>query len=159
VLVAGQGGERPIDATLGDARPLGGGGDVPVVPVDSVPVIQFHAPPVVGGAATFTAPLVAPPNRTSDDFVSVGGGRKVKYTLTAIKLDPPVAGAGTLPAVWRPEQSSGPQGSKTNIDLALMSRVPTTGEHALERSHDLDLQVEQRWRDLCVPVAPPVCSL
>ncbi|MDC0666395.1 hypothetical protein [Nannocystis radixulma] len=157
VLVAGQGGERPIDATLGDARPFGGPGEMPEVPVDSVPVIQLHAPPVVSGASTFTAPLAVPPNKTADDFIDVGGGRQVKYTITSIAISPPVAGAGTIPATWRPEQGSGPQGSKTNIDLALMSRVPTPGEHALERSNDLDLQVEQRWGGLCTPIAKPVC--
>src|SRR5690606_5064646 len=103
---------------------------MPEVPIDSVPVIQFHAPPVVAGAATFTSPLTAPPNRTADDFIGVGDDRKVKYTLTSITISPPVADASSIPTVWRPEQFSGPQGSKTNIDLALMSRVPSTGEHA-----------------------------
>ncbi|MBZ5709949.1 hypothetical protein [Nannocystis pusilla] len=159
VLVAGQGGERPIDASLGDARPLGGAGELPEVPVDSVPVLQLHAPPVVSGASTFTAPLAVPPNKTPDEFIDVGGGRQVKYTITSIAISPPVAGAGPIPATWRPGQGSGPQGSETRIDLALMSRVPTPGEHALERSHDLDLQVEQRWGGLCTPIARPVCVL
>lgn len=159
VLIAGQGGERPIDASLGDARPLAGPGAVPVVPIDSVPVIQLHAPPQVSGASTFTGPLTPPPNRTADDFVDVGGGRKVRYRIDSLTLSPPVPGAATVPSAWRPELLPGPQGAKTNIDLALMSRVPTTGEHALERSNDLDLQVEQRWDGLCTPVAPPVCTL
>lgn len=167
VLVAGQGGDAPIDATLGDARPVGGGGDIPVVPVDSVPVVQFHAPPVVSGASTFTQPLVAPPNRTPDDFIEVGGKRRVKYVLTSISLSPPVAASTTIPAAWRPEvvppppsqSGAGHNSAKTNIDLALMSRVPTTGEHALERSSDLDLQVSYQWGGLCDEIAPPVCVL
>ena len=170
VLTAGQGGDRPIDASLGDAvllTALGAvppGAQVPVVPIDTVPVIQFHASPrLASPLATFTAPIVPSPGlAVPDGWINAGGGRQLRYLLKEIALDPPLVLPGAVappPATWRREQSPGPQGANTNIDLALFSRAPVTAERALERSTELNTQVTTRWGDLCTPVAPPACVL
>jgi hypothetical protein len=164
VLTAGQGGDRPIDASLGDASHEHPDGSVtgtqPTVPVDSVPVIQFGASPTVTGATTFTQPLVTSPQQTADGFIPVGGGREARYELKEISLSPTLAaGAGLPPATWRTERPPDPKSADTTIDLALMSRAPTVASRALERSTELDAQIQRRWGDLCNPVAPPVCVL
>jgi hypothetical protein len=163
VLTAGQAENRPIDASLGDAPRVGSSAPIlENVPIDSVPVIQFHAAPDVSGAATFTEALVTPPGATPGFELDVGGGRKVKYVLKEIALASPVAlpaGAAKPPATWRADVTAPSGGAKTNIDLALMSRVPMHGERAIERSSDLHEIVTTRWADLCTPVAPPACVL
>jgi hypothetical protein len=174
VLTAGQA-DRAIDASLGDAFrvPTPGGAipaatadpatdPVPTVPIDSVPVLQLRASPLVSATTTFTKPLVASPRQTPGGWTDVGGGRQVKYVLKEIVLDPPLptTTAGLPPATWRTETN--PQqvsAAKTNIDLALMSRVPTHGERALERSSELTESVTVRWDGACDPVAPAVCVL
>lgn len=163
ILTAGQAGDgnRPIDGSLGNAQPEpAAGATKPVVSIDTVPIIQFHASPEVTGSITFTEPLKTPPFPTPGYYVDVGGERKVKYLLKEIRLDPPLpAVSGIPPATWRPDATAPPTGVKTNIDLALMSRVPISGERAIERSSDLHDIVNLRWEDLCTPVAPPVCVL
>jgi len=164
VLTAGQGGDRPIDASLGDASHEHPDGTVtgtqPTVPIDSVPVLQFGASPTVTGATTFTKPLVTSPQQTADGFIPVGGGREARYELKEISLSPTIAaGAGLPPATWRTERPPDPGSADTTIDLALMSRVPTVASRALERSTELDARIDRRWKDLCTPIAPPVCVL
>jgi hypothetical protein len=167
VLTAGQGGDRPIDASLGDAvalTPAGGvpaGATIPVVPIDSVPVIQMHASPKLGSpVSTFTQPLVASPGLLPDGWIEVGAGRQVRYELKAVELSPGLpAGAAKPPATWRRDQPPGSQGVDTAVDLALFSRVPATAERAFERSTELQEMVTTRWENLCDPVAPPACVL
>ncbi|HEV2757651.1 MAG TPA: DUF6603 domain-containing protein [Actinomycetota bacterium] len=157
VLTSGQGGDRPIDGSLGDATVSGSG---PSVPIDSVPVIQFHASPLVPSPATFTAPIATSPVQPPGGWVDVGGDRKVKYQLTKLTLSPPLpASTGSPKATWRPDAGATPTGVKTNVDLALFSSVPVQGERAMERSTDLDELVTLRWQDLCTPVAPAACIL
>ncbi|MFC8350045.1 hypothetical protein [Streptomyces sp. NPDC057280] len=158
VLTAGQGGDRPIDASLGDAARDASSG--PTVPIDTVPVIQFGASPLVAGATSFTTAIPGSPQQTADGFISVGGDREVRYDLRQISLSPPLPTApGLPPATWRTERAPNPNSADTSIDLALMSRAPTVAERALERSTDLDASITRRWSALCDPVAPPTCIL
>jgi hypothetical protein len=177
VITAGQGGDKPIDASLGDAIMLQPDGSLPsgiapdkilTVPIDSVPVIQFHASPILGsGFKTFTLPLNTAPGLMPDGWIDVGGGRRVRYILQEILLEEtssdgvktiPVF-APDVPATWRKDNSPGDNGVKTNIDLALFSRVPFVAPRALERSTELNELVKQRWSNLCQPIAPPTSVL
>ena len=175
VISAGQGGDRPIDASLGNAIELTASGnlppgvtanDVPSVPIDTVLVLQLQCSPRItdGSSAvtTFTQPLVTPPGLLPGGWVNAGGGRRVRYLLREIRLDRPFfvpTPAMDPPATWRREVPPGPQGANTYTDLALFSNVPTTGERALERSTDLNNLVTTRWENMCQPVAPPACVL
>jgi hypothetical protein len=158
VLVAGQGGDRPIDASIGEAVEAGDAAELPVVPIDTVPVMQFHASPLITNTTTFTEDLVPSPLQTPGGWIRVGGDRRVKYELTSLTLSPPVAGERP-DATWRRDAGTVPGGAKTNIDLALFSSVPMHGERALERSESLDELVHLEWEGLCDPVAPAVCVL
>jgi hypothetical protein len=166
IISAGRGATGPIDATLGDAVALDppSGGELPVVPIDSVPVLQMHAAPRVNdgtnSTSTFTEPLAFAPNLTPNGFINVGGGRQVRYFLKELTLDPPLpVGSAKPPATWRTDQAPQPQGVDTNVDLALFSRAPVTAINALERSTELSGQITDRWSGLCDPVAPPACVL
>jgi hypothetical protein len=187
VITAGQGGDRPIDASLGNAVELvrddGGfhrpdGMEDVIVPVDTVIVLQMHGPPAVRweedgtphSTETFTEPLEAAPGPPDDGWISVGGERRVGYTLKEIRLDHGLATEGELPpATWRRLTRSSPlpsgdevalpAGVDTNLDLALFSRAPFPAPYALERSSNLTGLITTRWENLCTPVAPPACVL
>lgn len=160
VLTAGQAGDgpRPIDSSLGNAVPVSSSAPLPIVPIDSVIVVQLLAPPHIDTATLFTQNPGTPP-APAGYVVNVGGDRSVEYRITSIQLSPGVTGSATVPATWRIDHTVPPGGSKLDIDLALLSRVPITGEHALERSSDLQDIVTTRWENLCDPIAPPVCVL
>jgi large repetitive protein len=160
VITAGQGGDRPIDASLGDALAVGAAGTPPVVPIDAVPVIQFSVTPTVDPAlTTFTKPLVTAPGLPPGGFVDVGAGPKVSYALVGLRLDGPAPAPGTPVATWRPDTATTPTGGKTNIDLALMSNVPLMGARALERSAEMDAVIDGIWGRVCDPIAPPAAVL
>ncbi|MEZ6062524.1 MAG: hypothetical protein R3C19_19450 [Planctomycetaceae bacterium] len=171
VIAAGQGGERPIDGSLGnaiDAATNPADADLPQVPIDSLPVLQFFcAPRVSDGSSsttTFTRPLTPAPNLTPNGWVSLGGDRRVRYFLREISLDqgflvPAGAADPKPPATWRRDVPPGAQGANTSVDLALFSNVPIHGERALERSTELNSSVKLRWENLCQKIAPPACVL
>ncbi len=162
VITAGQAGDRPIDASLGDAVPLASGADLPVVPIDSVPVIQFLTAPTLGsGLVTFTQPLVTAPTLPPGGWVQLGGTRRVTYELTKIALTggahPP--GPGTPKATWRPDPATSAASGTAAIDLALFSNVPLMGGRALERSTDLTVIVDGVFGEVCTSVAPATAVL
>ncbi|HWS87547.1 MAG TPA: hypothetical protein VN282_11325 [Pyrinomonadaceae bacterium] len=169
VIASGQGGDRPIDASLGDAATTSGG-DLPVVPIDAVPVLQLIAPPQVTPAtASYTESLkLAPGYVDVNGWSEVGGDVRSRYTLKSIKLFELVPdsgeaeadfGADLPPAVWRREPVEAANGQKTNLDLALGSRTPVTAAFALERSTELKTIVTEQWEGICEPAAPPACVL
>ena len=162
VITAGQGGDRPIDASLGDAVPTGGSGTLPVVPIDAVPVIQFlTAPTLASPLTTFTEPLVTAPTLPPGGWVKLGGERKVSYELTSIMLTgaTPAFAPGTPKATWRPDPAASQATGTAAVDLALFSNVPLMGARALERSTDLTAIVDGVFGGICVPVAPPAAVL
>lgn len=168
VLVVGQGGDRPIDASLGDAA-REGVTELPTVSIDTIPVIQFHASPLVGGATTFTEPLPPSPLQTPGGWIDVGGGRQVQYQLESLSISArrsdgtaiadPFLPDEAPPAAWRHEPGASAGGATTTVDLAVMSTAPVHGEFAIERSTILDGLVRATWSDLCAPPAPPTCVL
>lgn len=165
VITAGQGGDRPIDASLGDAVSTSASGTLPVVPIDSVPVVQFlTAPTVAAGLSTFTQPLVAASTLPPGGWVTLGGSRRVTYELTAITLSrvgggPLFSGAVAPRATWRPDPTASDAAGTAAVDLALFSNVPLMGARALERSTDLTAIVDGVFGGVCTPTAPPAAVL
>lgn len=163
VLVSGQGGNKPIDASLGNAVESPSSEDLPVVPIDTVIVLQMFASPLTSStSAPFAETLVSSPDIRPGGWLQLSKDTKVKYNLTAITLEQSNGTAYSdpqkVPATWRVERNSGEtltNGARTNVDLALFSRVPTTADRALERSSDLQKRIEIRWGNLCDQPAPP----
>ncbi|QLH06018.1 hypothetical protein [Nitrosopumilus ureiphilus] len=158
----GQGSERPIDASLGNAVAGDSGETLPVVPIDSVPVIQMIASPLVNNVATFTSTLRTPPSLsvTSEGigWLEMGGDTKVRYSLTSLQITPSVAPMEAS-AVWRRDYPPGQPGSNTNVELALFTTVPVAIEKALERSESLDNVVNEGWGNICDSIQQAVPTL
>ena len=182
VLTSGQGGERPIDASLGDAVLADAAppfASLPRVPIDSVPVIQMACSPHVGAvgeawdpgsnlvpATTYTDKLKLADGLGSDPTgYAQLGGRPLRYRVKEISLqrrkagsaDPfqPATWAEVPPAVWRRDPKASNDTANSRIDLALGSRTPTTAARALERSSELVTTITEQWADICTPAAPP----
>lgn len=177
VIAQGQGGGRPIDASLGNAVPVGETGVLPIVPIDSVPVLQFQYGVEASGvdqqisadSIIFDDAIKNCLTNPGADGVDLGGGnRKAHYSLKKVTLeardrgsgdiiDPPIPDppAGKVPVVWRPYNKPGGDTPQSLVDLALFSRIPDHHHSALERSDVLTRQLLSRWGDVCAPVAPP----
>jgi hypothetical protein len=179
VIPSGQGGSRPIDASLGDAvetvtnqgvlstlPPPVSAGQLNPVPVDTVPVLQFDyaadASNLNTPGNTFTAAVpqcAALPTSVGATAVSLGGGRTAVYALRQLTISPPLpSGDPPPPVVWRKNTSSN-DATATHVDLALFSRDPNLASHALERSTTLNGQLTSIWGGLCDSIAPPACVL
>jgi large repetitive protein len=171
-LVEGTATDRGVDTVLcrGTAD-----GSVPVVddgeggqrqvfvPIDSIPLLQLEAAPLMDSSAV-------------DGVLSgsVGGGAGwrqrgpnfVRYTISSVRLElvrlngaPPSPGTtpttdGPRPYTWR----QGPQptgGDAMPVDLAILDWRPTNVDKALLESPGLDTSVDEGWGHVCDPVAIP----
>lgn len=186
VLTSGQGGERPIDASLGNAVLAASApalAALPRVPIDSVPVVQLTCSPLVGAggevwdpgaslvpATTYTSALPLAEGLGSDPggYAQLGG-RPLRYRIKEVSLhrrkagsaDPfqPAVFTDVPPSVWRRDPKASNDTANSRIDLALGSRTPTTTARALERSSELKTLLENQWADICTPAAPPASVL
>lgn len=168
VIASGQGGDRPIDASLGDGVLVAASGlpqlsapaspGTPVeVPIDTVPVLQMqYGVDASAVTQTFTAPIPACPTYPGAPGVSLGGGRSAQYKLQQILIDPPLPVGTPPPAAWRPNKPA-KDTSQTQVDLALFSRNPNVANSAVERSTELSNSLVSIWGDACDPIAPPAC--
>ena len=172
VLTSGQGSSKPIDASLGNAQPLGTATTVSdpssllVVPIDTVPVIQFNSSPLLVAGFEASSFIKTPGNISGSNGVQqLTDDNSVEYKLKSITLTEAGGAAynsGTPdkpPGVWRVDRPNGGSLSDTSIDLATFSRTPSATEHALERSTDLQQNVTIRWENACKKAAPPASVL
>jgi hypothetical protein len=159
VIAQGQG-DRPIDASLGNALPAGGSGGtpMPLVPIDTVPVIQMlYGADVSAVSSTFTQPLPACPTFPGAPGVNLGGGRFAQYQMTSLSINPALpTGFPAPPVAWRPNKPSADT-SQTQVDLALFSRNPNVTNSALERSDQFSSTLHETWGDTCAAIAPAAC--
>jgi hypothetical protein len=154
-IAQGQG-DRPIDASLGNA--VQGSGTPPVVPINAVPVIQMmYGVDVSAMTSTFTAPLPNCPTFPGSPGVNLGGGRFVQYRLKSLTISPALPGGFPRPPVaWRPNKPA-TNTSQTQVDLALFSRNPNVTNSALERSTQLTNTLLGTWGETCAAIAPAAC--
>jgi hypothetical protein len=159
VIAQGQG-TRPIDSSLGNAVLVGGSGALPVVPIDSVPVIQMlYGVDVSAVSSTFTQPLPTCPTYPGTPGVNLGGGRSVQYQITQLTISPALpTGFPAPPVAWRPNKPAS-NTAQTLVDLALFSRNPNVTTSALERSSQLTGQLQATWGGTCTAVAPAAAVL
>ena len=166
VIASGQGGDRPIDASLGDAIMVAAAGlpglspasgTLPVVPIDSVPVLQLlFGVDTNTVSQTFTSTIPACVTYPGNPGISLGGGRSARYKLTSLTIDPPLPGGVKPPVAWRPNKPSSAT-AQTQVDLAMFSRNPNVVNSAVERSTELSNTQLSIWGDVCEPIAPPAC--
>jgi hypothetical protein len=154
VIAQGQG-DRPIDSSLGNAVVAGTSTPLPVVPIDSVPVIQMlYGVDVSTVSSTFTAPLPACTTFPGAPGVNMGGSRFAQYQINSLMISPPLpSGSPAPPVAWRPNQPASDT-SQTQVDLALFNRNPNVTNSALERSDKLTGALTATWGDVCATVAP-----
>ncbi len=165
-LVLGQGSDRPIDGSLGNAKEVSSvsssaDNDLLRVPIDSIPLLKFRAPALLDpGFSTFTDTVSQAPKLSSDGWIKQGENREVRYTLSSLSISPALKldGLGDPPASWIANKQEA-EGIDTNIDLALLSWIPDATPHAIQRSDELTERIKQRWGNLCDEVAPEACQL
>ena len=156
VIAQGQG-DKPIDASLGNAVVAGGSGSMPVVPIDTVPVIQMqYGVDVSAVTSTFTQPLNACPTYPGSPGANLGGGSFAQYQITSLSISPPLPSGFTPPTAWRPNKPTSDT-SQTQVDLALFSRNPNVTNSAIERSDQLTGLIEGMFGQTCALVAPAAC--
>lgn len=168
VLTSGQGSSKPIDASLGNAKNLDNPAEAAnallVVPIDTVPVVQFNSSPLIVSGFEGASFVKTPGNISGTNGVQfVGEGNSVEYKLLSVTLQEDgvtySSGGDKPPSVWRIDRPNDASVSDTSIDLATFSRVPTATEHALERSTDLQQNITIRWQNACKQPAPPASVL
>jgi len=166
-LIQGQGTDRPIDGSLGDAVEVDSVGgtpdrDLPTVPIDAMPVLKLHAAPATASDfSTFTRPLEQAPRLAAPDgFAAQSENVAVRYTLKRLEINPPLPdlpdpplGLGLPPAVFRRITDSA-EGKDTSVDLALFSWDPDHTPRAVQRSQELTDRITQSWGHACDLVAP-----
>lgn len=162
VLLPGQGAGELIDGTLARAAE-GAGDEVPVVPIDAIPVIEFELPPAVelgpganGGPDEPRARLDGVPIAArAGDWVQ-RGARRIRCTVTGLDVvavgRPTPFGEGTaVPSVWYDKNGQ--------AALALLNAIPEATPSAAIRSRHRDEEIARTWGGICRPVAPPTSIL
>ena len=155
VLVEGSAAGRNDNATIGDAAELIGAnvhGDVPVVPLDAIPVIVFHEAPAADGLSVMGAPALGSSGVSGVSAWRRIGERWWAYNVTSVTLTGTL-GAGPTPATWWSQSS--PTQSGAAPALALLNWLPTPFTSSVTFGEQLRTQIEHRWGTLCEPAAPP----
>ncbi|MFE7375673.1 hypothetical protein ACFU6E_13400 [Bacillus cereus] len=167
-LLPGSAVDIQVDGSLGDASYYDEHkqwiGEMPVVPIDAIPVLQMEMRPAVDQGCSFlNTPISSKMPKPPNDWMP-RGGRFYRYTIKSINLsattsncDPlnPVVGVGDTPVVWWDRTGKPTGGDDTDVQLALLSATPDPTPAAAERTKSLDDRVERRWGYLCKEIAPP----
>lgn len=165
-LAVGTGVDRGIDASLGEAlkqaaQPAANNPKLPVVPIDSIPVILMSATPVA--AATLKILGEAPNGSTgapSGGFVP-RGDYAYRYEVTAVTLaradGGPVTQPGATPSTWWTR--SDPADENLVTQLSLLNWTPFATPKAIERSEFLEELIKERWGTACADAAPAAAVL
>lgn len=170
-LAQGSAVDKGVDTSLGQAPEQTGNmpadSDMPVVPIDAIPVISMLVPPVasagvsVGGLGT---PLTTAPGVGADGFAERSGDR-YHYEITDVRLDrvkgngqpdtPVLAGgtgAVTAPVVWWTIKKAPDPSPAAQLALLTWQAAPAT--KAIEYTEKLVETVTDRWGTVCSPAAP-----
>lgn len=159
-LVVGTGVDRGIDSKIGDAvaqaaQPAENLPALPIVPIDSIPVITMSATPVDTALQIFGQAPGGSPGAPADGFVK-RGDYAYKYDLTSVELTRTdggaAVGAGPTPSTWW--TLNDPTEGNLVANLSLLNWVPNPTPKALERSEFLEENITDRWGTVCHPAAP-----
>ena len=168
-LAQGTGVDRGVDVSLGTGmeqptQPSATDSNLPVVPIDSIPIISLAIPPVAKSGLTVdglgTAVATAP--GVPADGYSERSGDQYRYELESIRLER-VGGSGSVqtpavngsaaPVVW---WTSAPTTEPSPVaQLALLTWFPTPAPKAIEKTDHLVESVADRWGTVCATPADP----
>lgn len=157
-LALGTATDRPVDGNLGDAKEGDSQpGDLPVVPIDSIPVLALVLPAASDGADFLGTPIPDAPSLPAGGFAP-RGSENYAYKITEVTLarvgqgGSPVIGAGT-PATWWTMASA--TDASNAAQLALLTWEPDAATKALEKNDIRKEQIDRRWGTVCDDAAPP----
>jgi hypothetical protein len=157
-LALGTATDRPVDGSLGDAREGDSQpGDLPVVPIDSIPVLAMVLPAASDGASFLGTPVGNAPSLPPGGFAP-RGSEKYAYKITSIALErvgqagAPVIGSGTPATWWTTASATEPSNA---AQLALLTWEPDPATKALEKNDVRKEQIDRRWGTVCDDAAPP----
>ncbi|MCM8564472.1 DUF6603 domain-containing protein [Thauera linaloolentis] len=157
-LAVGTGTDRKIDAKIGDAVQQSGqpgAGQMPVVPIDAIPVIVMSATPRDDELSIFGEAVNGSSGAPADGFIK-RGDFSYRYDLKEVRLETadgsPAIGEGSAPAVWW--TANAPADTNISAHLALLDWVPNPTPKALERTEFQEQNVLERWGTICNDSAP-----
>ena len=160
-LLVGTGVDRPIDTSLGkgieqDTPPSTANKDLPLVPINSIPVLGFAAPPIATGLNFAGAPVTGSTGQTAGSFID-HGSEKYAFTLSSVTLEradggPALLGSNAPSTWWTPNDASS---ANVNAQLALLTWEPDPATKAFEKTEQRTEQIRQRWQHTCEDAAPP----
>ena len=153
----GSANDRPVDGSLGEAAHFDSRenrwiGDLPVVPIDSIPVLQMELRPHVDSECRFFNEAIdskLPPNGWLRR-----GERFYRYILKSVNMTAenalgapfsPSVGEGCTPAVWWDRYGKPGGGDDHDVQLALLSWDPDPTPAAAERTKCLDERIKRHW--------------
>lgn len=167
-LVQGSGVDRGIDTSLGTALEAstypGDDSQVPIVPIDAIPVISFLLPASPQGAVTIEglgAALTAAPGVRSDGYAERSADL-YDYRISQVALervradgtvDPVTLAGGNAPATWW--TIGGATDANPAAQLALLTWKVDPATKALEWTERRTEMITERWGTVCDPAAPP----
>lgn len=163
----GSANDRPVDGSLGEAAHFDSRenrwiGDLPVVPIDSIPVLQMELRPHVDSECRFFNEAIdskLPPNGWLRR-----GERFYRYILKSVNMTAenalgapfsPSVGEGCTPAVWWDRYGKPGGGDDHDVQLALLSWDPDPTPAAAERTKCLDERIKRHWGNICAEAAEP----
>ncbi len=150
-LVVGTGTDRPIDGGIGDGKEGSSApGDLPVVPIDTIPVVMMSAPPLSDGVKFKGQNLGGTPEAPSGGWVQ-RGDVFLKYTLKSVELSGTLSEGGTPATWWKPKSGE----KAMEAQLALLSWIPEPTPKAIESNKFLEQTITETWGTICKPAAPP----
>ena len=167
-LAQGTGVDRGIDTSLGNAVDAvsypADERDVPVVPIDAIPVISFILPAAPDGDVTIDGlgiKLEAAPGLDPDGYAARSADRYA-YKVTKVSLErvgtdgtalPVTLSGGDAAAAWW--TIGGPTDANPAAQLALLSWQVEPATKALEQTERRTEMITNRWGAVCDPAAPP----
>jgi hypothetical protein len=167
-LVQGSGVDRGIDTSLGVAVEAsaypGNDSQVPVVPIDSIPVISFLLPASPDGSVTIEGlgGALEPANGVDVDGYAERSADLYAYRISRVALervrangtvDPVTLAGGTAPATWWTIGSATEASPAAQLALLTWQVDPAT--KALEWTERRTEMITKRWGAVCDPAAPP----
>lgn len=161
-LALGTATDQPVDGSLGDAKEGDSQpGGLPVVPIDSIPVLALVLPAASDGADFLGTAIPNAPSLPAGGFAP-RGSESYAYKVTGVTLErvgqagSPVIGSGTPATWWTTSATTEPSNA---AQLALLTWEPDPATKALEKNDIRKEQIDRRWGTVCDEAAPPASVL